>query len=73
MPAGIDQVERRPLPLGRQRIDVAGRPGHRGDDGAAGSGDAVEECGLSDVGPADQHNRWADDGAFQQACVKVLS
>ena len=35
------------------------------DDGAPRVGDAVEQGGLADVGPADQHDRGERSGTFQ--------
>ena len=54
--AGVDQRERAVLPRRRRRQDVprGARDGRH--DGPARAGDAVEERGLADVGPADQHN-----------------
>ena len=65
-PARIDQIERSPLPVRRQSIDVAGRSGHRRDDGAARVGDSVEKCGLSNVRPSDDYHVGPAGDAFQR-------
>ena len=72
-PAGIDQPEGRFLPLGRLSNDVAGRPGDRRDDRAAGAGDAVEQGRFADVRPADQHDRWQAEGTFHGHVVSLFS
>ena len=57
--AGVDDRDVRALPLGVRGDDVARGPGDRRDDGPAGAGQPIEERGLADIGPSDEH-----DGAF---------
>ena len=54
--AGVDEPERHAQPLRVVRHHVAGGPGHRIDDGAAGPRDAVEQRRLAHVGAADEHH-----------------
>ncbi len=58
-PAGIDQGEMVPLPFRGLRDGVPGGPGDRGDDRPPGARNPVEQCGLSHVGTAHQHDIWA--------------
>ena len=58
--AGVDQLEAAAVVFGRPMDPVARDPGLVADDGAPLSCDAIEEGGLSDVGPA--HNDHCGSG-----------
>ncbi len=57
-------VNDRSAPVGRGRQRIARRAGHGRDDRPPLAGDAVEEGGLADVRPADEHDRWPRAGAW---------
>ncbi len=56
--AGVDDFDLMAAPFGFAVDAVARDAGFVGDDGAARSGQAIEERGLADVGAADDHERW---------------
>ncbi len=60
--AGVEQLKRHAPPDGRTRQRIAGRAGHRRDDRAARTGDAVEERRFPDVRASDQHDRGSFSG-----------
>ena len=55
-PAGVDDDVGAALPLGFAVLAVAGQAGKLGDDGVAGTGQAVEQGRFAHVGTADQGN-----------------
>ncbi len=52
-PARIDQGEGPSMPLHLRRHTVSGHAGLIMDDRNAPAGDAIEQCGFADIGPAD--------------------
>jgi hypothetical protein len=68
--AGVDDDELAPAQAGVAVVAVARQAGEVGHDGVAALGDAVEQRGLADVGPADEgddrlHGRAARRGRAQ--------
>ena len=55
-PSRVDDIERHTTPLSRLRKHIAGRPRDRRDNRATGSGNAVEQRRLADVGTSDEHD-----------------
>src|SRR5262249_54197715 len=58
-PACIEQLEALAAPNDGARERVTSCTGDGRNNCAPRAGHAVEQRGLSDVGPANQHNRWA--------------
>ena len=56
--AGVDDFDLVAAPFGFAVDAIAGDAGLVGDDGAARSGQAIEERGLAHVGAADNDERW---------------
>ena len=56
--AGIDNFQDATIPFGLAVNAVASNAGFVGNDGAARARQAVEERGLADVRPSDDHERW---------------
>ena len=66
-PAGVGQLERPILASDRMRDDVPGGARDGRHDGAPGPGQPIEQRGLTDVGPADEHHR----GEARRSATKV--
>jgi hypothetical protein len=68
--AGVQQREGAVVPLHGLRDQIARRPGDWRDDGASGPRDPVEQRGLADIGPADEHDKGQRAGHWDEIVAR---